>query len=86
MSPNFSLLKTYPNPPKRIFHKERSNTREQAAARFIKIFEEDIDQKKIQYLYNTYTKRFHECRDLEVQMTSIECNRSDVVVVMCTKW
>lgn len=69
MSPNLSLLKTYANPLKRMFYKKRRNTREQAAARFIKIFEEDIDQKKIQYLYYTYTKRFYECRDLELQMT-----------------
>jgi len=40
-----------------------------ALARFTRIFEEELDQKKVQKQYEWYTKRFHECRRLDGQMT-----------------
>ena len=38
-------------------------------ARFTQIFEKEMDQNAIQYMYNKYTKRLHDCRRAEGQKT-----------------
>ncbi len=69
VSPDLSILETMARPLKREFHQKRCTTEGAAMARFKQIFEQEMDQKKIQELYSWYTKRLHECRRLEGQMT-----------------
>ena len=37
-------------------------------AQFTQVFNEEMDQKKLQYLYNKYTKRLHDCKRAGGQM------------------
>jgi hypothetical protein len=68
-SPDFSILESMARPLKKKFHAIRSHSEKAALARFTQIFEREMDQKQIQGMYKWYTKRFHECRDLDGQMT-----------------
>jgi hypothetical protein len=54
---------------KKKFHARRYRIKEEALARFIKIFNKEIDQKTIQGLYDGYTARFHEYRRRDGQIT-----------------
>ena len=44
-------------------------TEKASLARFTQIFEKEMEQKTIQRMYNSYTKRFHDCRRAGGQMT-----------------
>jgi hypothetical protein len=68
-SPDFSIIESQAQGLKRKFHSRRCTTEKAALARFTRIFEEELDQKKVQKQYEWYTKRFHECRRLDGQMT-----------------
>jgi hypothetical protein len=68
VSPDLSILETMAHPLKKAFHVKRCTTEKASLARFKQIFEE-MDQKTIQNLYNSYTKRLHDCRRAGGQMT-----------------
>lgn len=67
-SPDFSIIESLAHTIKRKFHSIRCET-EEAMAQFKKIWEEEVDQKMIQHMYSCYTKRFHDCRRANGQMT-----------------
>lgn len=68
-SPDFSILETMARTYKSRFHKKRVASVKAGIARFKKIFEEEVDHSKIQYQYEFYTKRFHDCRGRDGQTT-----------------
>ena len=68
-SPDFSIFESLARTLKRKFHHRRTTTENAARMRFNKIFDEEMDQKKIQKLYSWYTKRLHECKRVGGQMT-----------------
>jgi hypothetical protein len=68
VSPDLSILETMAHPLKKAFHAKRCITEKASLARFKQIFEE-MDQKTIQNLYNSYTKRLHDCKRAGGQMT-----------------
>jgi hypothetical protein len=55
---DFSILETIAHPIKRKFHAQRCATEKASLARFIKISDEEVDQKTIKRLYMKYTKGF----------------------------
>jgi len=69
VSPDFSILESMAHPLKKAFHAKRCTTEKAGLARFKQIFEEEIDQGTIQNMYDYYTKRLHDCRRAEGQMT-----------------
>lgn len=69
VSPDFSILESMAHPLKQRFHAERCTTQKAAKERFMRVFYHEMDQKKIQEMYKWYTKRLHECRRREGQMT-----------------
>jgi hypothetical protein len=69
VSPDFSILESMAHPLKRKFHAKRCATEKAGLARFIRIFEEEMDQRTIQHMYKYYTKRLHDCRRAGGQMT-----------------
>jgi hypothetical protein len=69
VSPDFSILESMAHPLKRKFHAKRCTTEKAVIARFKQLFEEEMDQGTIQNMYNFYTKRLHDCRRAEGQMT-----------------
>ena len=68
VSPDFSILEAMAYPIKRKFHAQRCTIEKAALARFEQVFNE-MDQSKVQTLYNWYTKRLHDCRRAGGQMT-----------------
>jgi hypothetical protein len=54
---------------KRKFHAKQCTTEKAVIARFKQLFEEEIDQGTIQNMYNFYTKRLHDYRRAEGQIT-----------------
>ena len=68
-SPDFSIIETMAAPIKRKFHAERTMTQKRALARFIEVFEYEMDQQSIQNCFDKYTKRLWECKDAKGQMT-----------------
>jgi hypothetical protein len=68
-SPNFSILESMAQPLRKKFYVIQSHSEKATLARFTQIFEREMDQKQIQGMYKWYTKRFHEYRDLDGQMT-----------------
>ena len=68
-SPDLSIAKTMANPIKRDFHKVRCTTEKAAITRFNKLFNDYMDQEKIQHVYKGYTARLHGCLRREGQMT-----------------
>jgi hypothetical protein len=52
VSPDFSILESMANPIKRKFHAERYATEKAAIARFLRLFDEEMDQKTIQEMYS----------------------------------
>jgi DDE superfamily endonuclease len=69
VSPDLSIMESIARPLKRKFHSRRSTSEPGALARFTRIFEQEMDQTKIQRLYNKYTKRLHDCIRAKGQMT-----------------
>lgn len=69
VSPDLSILESLAHPLKKAFHSRRCASEKAGLARFTQIFEEELDQKSIQYMYNYYTKRLHDCRRAKGQMT-----------------
>jgi hypothetical protein len=69
VSPDFSIIETVAHPVKRKFHTKRVTTEMAGLARFYKLFNEEMDQNMIQNMYNSYTKRLHDCRRADGQMT-----------------
>jgi hypothetical protein len=67
--PDFSILESMAHPLKRTFHSRRCAFEKAGLARFIRIFEEEMDQGTIQYMYKYYTKRLHDYRRAGGQMT-----------------
>jgi hypothetical protein len=68
VSPDFSILESMAHPLKQQFHAKQCTTEKASLARFTQIFEKEMDQKKIQFMYNKYTKRLHDCRRADGQM------------------
>jgi hypothetical protein len=68
-SPDLSIWETQAQPLKRRFHARRSPTEEAAFKRFEQLFGKEMDQSKIQYLYNSYTAGLHKCKRAGGQMT-----------------
>ena len=56
-------------PLKKKFHAKRYTIEAASKARFTQIFEEEMDQEMIQRIYDSYTKRLHDCRRANGQMT-----------------
>jgi hypothetical protein len=69
VSQDFSILESMAHPLKRAFHSKRCASETAAFTRFTKIFEDEMDQKTIQHMYDYYTKRLHDCRRAGGQMT-----------------
>jgi len=69
VSPDFSILESMAHPLKRKFHAKRCTTEKAVIARFKQLFEEEMDQGTIQNMYNFYTKRLHDYRRAEGQIT-----------------
>jgi hypothetical protein len=69
VSPDFSILESMAHPLKRKFHSRRCASEKAGLARFIRIFEEEMDQNTIQNMYKYYCKRLHDCRRAGGQMT-----------------
>jgi hypothetical protein len=69
VSPDLSILESLAHPLKKAFHSRRCVSEKAGLARFTQIFEEELDQKSIQHMYNYYTKRLHDCRRARGQMT-----------------
>ena len=67
--PDFSILESMAHPLKKKFHSKRCTTQEASLRRFTQIFEKEMDQPMIQRMYNSYTKRLHDCRRVNGQMT-----------------
>ena len=68
VSPDLSICETMANPLKRAFHSRRCASEKAALAWFQQVFDE-MDQLKVQGLYNWYTKRLHDCKRAGGQMT-----------------
>jgi hypothetical protein len=68
VSPDLSICETMARPLKRAFHKRRCTTERAALARFQTVFDE-MDQEKVNSLYEWYTKRLWECKRAGGQMT-----------------
>jgi hypothetical protein len=69
VSPDFSILESMAHPLKRLFHSKRTASEKGALSRFTQIFEKEMDQKTTQHMYEYYTKRLHDCRRADGQMT-----------------
>ena len=69
VSPDFSILESMARPLKKKFHAKRCTTEAASKARFTQIFEEEMDQEMTQRMYDSYTKRLHDCRRADGQMT-----------------
>jgi hypothetical protein len=68
-SPDFSIMESLAHTIKRKFHAKRTASDKTALAYFTKIWEEEMDQNKIQEMYNWYTKRLHDAERVDGQMT-----------------
>jgi hypothetical protein len=68
VSPDLSIMESMASILKRKFHLRRYTIQEAALAWFKRIFKEEIDQTIIQYMYNRYTKRLHDCIRAKGQM------------------
>jgi hypothetical protein len=68
-SPDFSIIESMAMPLKRAFHAVRSTLNKKALDRFNHIFTEEMDQNTVNGMYKWYTKRLHECRRADGQMT-----------------
>ncbi|TVY91436.1 hypothetical protein LAWI1_G002132 [Lachnellula willkommii] len=51
-SPDFSIMESLAHPIKRKFHSKRTVSEAAALAQFTKVWEKEMDQKKIQEMYN----------------------------------
>ena len=69
VSPDFSIFESMASTLKRRFHYRRTTTEKAALARFTRIFQEELDEAKVESMYNWYTKRLHECERRDGQMT-----------------
>jgi hypothetical protein len=69
VSPDLSIMESMARPLKKDFYARRSPNQEAGLARIIQLFKKEIDQETIQYMYNKYTKRLHNCRRVGGQMT-----------------
>ena len=69
VSPDFSILESMAHPLKKLFHSRYHTTEKTSLVRFTQIFEKEMDQKTIQRMYSSYTKRLHDCRRAGGQMT-----------------
>jgi len=73
LSPGFFIMESMAGELKK-FHARRCTTEKAALDRFTRIFNEEMDQGKIQEYYKWYTKRMHECRRANGQMTRYQSN------------
>lgn len=69
VSPDFSILESMAHPLKRKFHSRRCTPQASSLVHFTRIFNKEMNQKMIQRMYNSYTKRLHDCRRANGQMT-----------------
>jgi hypothetical protein len=69
VSPDFSILELLAHSLKRAFYSVRCTTNKATLARFNQIFMDEMDQRAIQGMYEWYTKRLHECRWTDDQVT-----------------
>jgi hypothetical protein len=67
-SPDLSIAETMARPIKRLFHAKRTTERS-ALIRFQRVWDEELNEKKIQRSYDYYTKRLHTVRRVKGQMT-----------------
>ena len=68
-SPDFSVIESIAMLLKRAFHAVRSTSTKKALDRFNYIFIEEMDQDTVNRIYKQYTKRLHEYRRADGQMT-----------------
>lgn len=69
LSLDFSIMESMAGELKKKFHARWCTTEKVALNQFTQIFDEEMDQEKIQEYYKWYTKRMHECRCANGQMT-----------------
>lgn len=69
VSLDFSILELIAYPLKKVFYLKRYTIEKASLARFKHIFKKEINQEMIQNIYNSHTKRLHDCRRAEGQMT-----------------
>jgi transposase len=69
ISPDLSIMETIAHPIKKKFHAQRCATQEQALAQFVEVWDNEVDQKKIQHCYDYYTKRLHDVNRVNGQMS-----------------
>lgn len=68
VSPDFLIFESMASILKRRFHYRRTATEKAALARFTQIFQE-LDEAKVESMYNWYTKRLHKCERRDGQIT-----------------
>jgi hypothetical protein len=64
VSPDLSILESMAHPLKRTFHSRRCASKQAGLARFIKNFEEEMDPKTIQRMYNIIVNDYTIVREL----------------------
>ena len=71
VSPDFSICESIAHPLKRAFHSKRCASEGAGLYRFAKIFEQELDQEKINNVYDWYTRRLYACRVAGGQMATV---------------
>ena len=67
--PNLLIMESLAHPIKKKFYVIRVKTKEEALEHFTDIWDNQLDQEQIAEYYNWYTKRLHECKRVDGQMT-----------------
>jgi hypothetical protein len=68
-SPDLLIMESLAHPIKKKFHTIRVKSKEEALGHFTDIWDNQVDQEQIAEYYNWYTKRLHECKRADEQMT-----------------
>jgi hypothetical protein len=68
-SPDMSIIESLAHPIKHKFYSRRIITESAALARFTRIWDREVDEDSIQRMYGSYTKRFHDIRRANGQMS-----------------
>ena len=72
VSPDLLILESEAHLLKRAFHAQGCATEKASLARFTRIFNTEMDQKTIQYMYKYYIKRLHDVHRADGQMTQYQ--------------
>jgi hypothetical protein len=68
-SSDLSIFESFAAPLKRAFHSERCVSYKAGLRRFRKIFDTEVDQNKINAMYDWYPQRLEACKLAKGQMT-----------------